>query len=247
MDPELGGGLPSWEIVADEETEGPKVNVRSLLGRMVMPVLLGLATGPTPVGAAVAAQVAVPVDYSVLAPPRAAADEQVKYYIVGARVNGRPEYLFEIAAKTLGDGGRYLEIFRLNEGRLQPDGRYVEDPAVIEPGWTLILPPDASGPAVLVGLLSEITVPEPAQPNQGSGEAEIALPFSAEGVARATLLVGVTALMVVAVLVLLRGTQLMLPGRRSRHGGGRGAGTGRWRAGSRDRSRRSPRRWGGGR
>ena len=35
------------------------------------------------------------------------------------------------------------EMWRLNEGRLQPDGKRFTDPDHIEPGWTLLLPPAA--------------------------------------------------------------------------------------------------------
>jgi hypothetical protein len=78
----------------------------------------------------------------------------VKYYIVG---NGPAESLFTIAAKTLGDGNEWAEIFRLNEGRLEPDGERFTNPRVIRPGWILQLPADATGPGVRVGPLPAVT------------------------------------------------------------------------------------------
>ena len=80
-----------------------------------------------------------------------------KYYVVGAPVNGRPDFLFAIAFKTLGNGNRYTEIYLLNKDRPQPDGGLLTDPAVLNPGWILLLPPDASGPDVRMGPLPPIT------------------------------------------------------------------------------------------
>ncbi|WP_433432231.1 LysM peptidoglycan-binding domain-containing protein [Nonomuraea sp. CA-141351] len=56
------------------------------------------------------------------------------------------ESLWDIAEKRLGDGNRYKEIYKLNKGREQPDGGRLGDPAVIEPGWRLILPDRPTAP-----------------------------------------------------------------------------------------------------
>jgi nucleoid-associated protein YgaU/DNA-binding SARP family transcriptional activator len=48
--------------------------------------------------------------------------------------------LWGIAEGELGDGLRYGEVYELNEGRLQPDGRTLSDPDEIRPGWRLALP-----------------------------------------------------------------------------------------------------------
>ncbi len=80
----------------------------------------------------------------------------VKYYIVPQAGRG-PANLFEIAAQTLGNGGRFMQIFKLNKGRLQPNGGRLEDPRIIEPGWVLRLPKDANGPGVHVGPLPRPT------------------------------------------------------------------------------------------
>jgi hypothetical protein len=76
----------------------------------------------------------------------------VKYYIVPSAAGDHREFLYEIAAQLLGDGGRYDEIFRLNSGRLQPDGRRLETLVSVDPGWILILPADAAGPGVRTGV-----------------------------------------------------------------------------------------------
>ncbi|GAA4561114.1 LysM peptidoglycan-binding domain-containing protein [Planotetraspora kaengkrachanensis] len=53
---------------------------------------------------------------------------------------GPGETLWGIAEERLGDGQRYREIFKLNEGRVQPGGVRLTDPDVLEAGWRLILP-----------------------------------------------------------------------------------------------------------
>ena len=87
----------------------------------------------------------------------------VKYFVVPARANG-PATLFEIAAQTLGDGSRFMQIFRLNKGRLQPNGGRLENPRIIEPGWVLELPPEARGPGVHFGPLPQPTASASAAP-----------------------------------------------------------------------------------
>jgi len=49
--------------------------------------------------------------------------------------------LWDIAQRLFGDPQRWREIFALNRGRPQPGGLSLTDPAVIYPGWTLLLPP----------------------------------------------------------------------------------------------------------
>ncbi|WP_029429680.1 LysM peptidoglycan-binding domain-containing protein [Blastococcus sp. URHD0036] len=55
--------------------------------------------------------------------------------------------LGRIAARQLGDWSRFEEILDLNRGRPQPDGGALTDPALIRPGWILVLPTDAPGAA----------------------------------------------------------------------------------------------------
>ena len=143
---------------------------------------------------------------------------QVKYYIVGPPVNGQQEYLFAIAVRTLGSGNRAADIFNLNQGRIQPDGGALVDPAVLRPGWVLVLPADATGPGVQVGVLptgnamSEGVSSRSSQRGQGSGDSG-----DSDAGARTAVLVVVIAVMVVAVGLLRRGTMLSLPHSLRRH------------------------------
>jgi hypothetical protein len=67
----------------------------------------------------------------------------------------RRDTLWDIAERHLGDPFRWREIFQLNEGGPQADGRCLTDPDLIAPGWQLRLPGDASG-------LAPTPVPAPA-------------------------------------------------------------------------------------
>jgi DNA-binding SARP family transcriptional activator/nucleoid-associated protein YgaU len=59
-------------------------------------------------------------------------------------VVARHDTLWGIAERELGDPFRWREIYRLNEGRRQPDGRSLSDPNRIAPGWSLRLPSAAA-------------------------------------------------------------------------------------------------------
>ncbi|HYZ99928.1 MAG TPA: LysM peptidoglycan-binding domain-containing protein [Acidimicrobiales bacterium] len=78
----------------------------------------------------------------------------------------RRDTLWDIAERHLGDPFRWQEIFRLNEGKAQPNGHRLTDPDLIYPGWWLELPEDARG------LPSTSTPAEPpAEPADPSGAA----------------------------------------------------------------------------
>jgi nucleoid-associated protein YgaU len=61
----------------------------------------------------------------------------------------RHDSLWSLAARHLGDGRRWHEIYRLNHDRPQPDGRRLTNPDRLHPGWLLLLPPDATGATTL--------------------------------------------------------------------------------------------------
>ena len=57
------------------------------------------------------------------------------------------ESLWSIADDELGDPSRWPEVFDANEGRTFDDGRRLDDPDLIQPGWNLRLPADPADPA----------------------------------------------------------------------------------------------------
>jgi LysM repeat protein len=91
------------------------------------------------------------VDDAMAAPlEQAAPAEPLPTYEVQRR-----DTLWDIAERHLGDPFRWQEIFQLNEGHTQPDGRCLTDPDLIMPGWQLQLPGDALG-------LAPVAPPAPA-------------------------------------------------------------------------------------
>ncbi|SEF38405.1 LysM domain-containing protein [Amycolatopsis pretoriensis] len=58
--------------------------------------------------------------------------------------------LTKIAADELGSSTRYREVFDLNHGRRQPDGRSLQDPSRLRPGWILQLPHDSDCREIVV-------------------------------------------------------------------------------------------------
>ncbi|MFI6078681.1 S8 family peptidase [Actinoplanes sp. NPDC051343] len=102
-------------------------------------------------------------------------DEYVKYYMVQSKYSGSPENLAEIAGRFLRSDARSSEIFDLNVGRPQPDGKSLTDPVRLDAGWALVMPWDAVGSGVHYGHLPTSTAPEPAprttsRPSRGTGK-----------------------------------------------------------------------------
>jgi len=132
----------------------------------------------------------------------AAPSPPATYYIVPKTGAGAAMTLYEIAARTLGDGHRYLEIFDLNKSRLQPVGGRLTNPHVIEPGWVLRLPPGAAGPGVHTGPLPGETAASvrPAQRSPRPVAAAAGAPHTgiskAEALGAALIVVAVTSLTV---------------------------------------------------
>jgi len=85
--------------------------------------------------------------------PAAATDDQVKYYRVTAADQTAPDGLAQIAGRLLGSPARAEEIYRLNAGRRQPDGRALLDTRQLRAQWLLVLPWDAAGDDVRIGAL----------------------------------------------------------------------------------------------
>ncbi len=72
----------------------------------------------------------------------------IKYTEVRPPAGRNHDCLWDIAERHLGDGRRYKEIFELNRGKLQPDGKRLHNPDLIFPGWQVRLPADATGAGV---------------------------------------------------------------------------------------------------
>ena len=101
-------------------------------------------------------------------------DGVVKYYEVQPSSGRHYDTLWDIAERFLGSGLRYKEIFELNHGVLQPDGRKLTNADLIQPGWQLRLPSDAEGAGLKIvdhrvtdetGAAREA---DPAPPDEGS-------------------------------------------------------------------------------
>jgi len=84
----------------------------------------------------------------------------VTYYVVSDGYQGQPEFLYEIAQRFLGNGNLESEIFNLNKGHEEPDGKIVANPAVIEPGWYLEMPSGAKGQGLITGQIPTYAGPE---------------------------------------------------------------------------------------
>ena len=62
-------------------------------------------------------------------------------------VTGVHDSLWRIAERTLGNGNRWHEIWELNKGKPQPDGRPFNRPSLIFPGQRFTLPANATAPS----------------------------------------------------------------------------------------------------
>ena len=80
-----------------------------------------------------------PAGAEVRAPSAPAAHTSPTYTVV------RYDTLWGLAEAHLGDPLRWPELFAMNQGRPQHDGRALSDPDLIRPGWTLHFPADAIG------------------------------------------------------------------------------------------------------
>ncbi|WP_257210849.1 LysM peptidoglycan-binding domain-containing protein [Actinomyces ruminis] len=66
-----------------------------------------------------------------------------RVYVVQPPAGRYHDNMWDIAERTLGDGRAYQQIYDLNVGRVQPDGRSLELARLIQPGWYLIVPESA--------------------------------------------------------------------------------------------------------
>ncbi|MBL7487777.1 LysM peptidoglycan-binding domain-containing protein [Frankia sp. AgB1.9] len=106
--------------------------------------------------------------------------------------NGIYDSLWRIAERGLGDGARWPEIWRLNQGVPQADGRALAQPGLIRPGWILQLPttttpappptraPDPSTPVSVTPPQAHPSTP-PASPSATPRPSTQAAPAPASG------------------------------------------------------------------
>jgi DNA-binding SARP family transcriptional activator len=71
----------------------------------------------------------------------------------------RYDTLWGLAEKHLGDPLRWREIFELNIGKGQNDGRALEDPKLIIQGWVLTMPANATGVNEETAIPAPVTTP----------------------------------------------------------------------------------------
>ncbi|MGP3769753.1 hypothetical protein ACTWJ8_02880 [Streptomyces sp. SDT5-1] len=82
--------------------------------------------------------------YSPESAPALSSADPVVTATVRPPEGGVHDSLWRIAVRSMGDGGRWPEIYKLNRGRPQADGEALSNPDLIRPGWILQLPDNAS-------------------------------------------------------------------------------------------------------
>ena len=83
-----------------------------------------------------------------------------RVYVVQPPQDHYHDNLWDIAERSLGDGRAYQQIYDLNVGRTQPDGRTLELARLIQPNWYLIMPESAT----TVPRVEAVTTPAPPAP-----------------------------------------------------------------------------------
>ena len=103
-----------------------------------------------------------------LSPEEGAALLGRKVLVVQPPEGRHHDNLWSIAERSLGDGRRYQELFDLNKGRLQDDGRELTLARLIHPNWLMIMPADAVGVERVVAVQTP-ALSAPAGLTQASG------------------------------------------------------------------------------
>ena len=90
-----------------------------------------------------------------------------RVYVVQPPEGRYHDNLWDIAERSLGDGRAYTQIYDLNAGRVQPDGGSLELARLIQPGWLMVMPDEATSvPRVeAVPVAPAPATPAPATPN----------------------------------------------------------------------------------
>lgn len=103
--------------------------------------------------------------------PSEASESSSRVYVVQPN-----ETLWGIAERELGDPLRWSEIYALNAGRPEPDGKTLEDPHWIYPGWTLMLPDAGTAPPT-----ETPAAPAPSLPDLPAGVTPAIAPQNGDG------------------------------------------------------------------
>ncbi|MBK6873830.1 MAG: LysM peptidoglycan-binding domain-containing protein [Kineosporiaceae bacterium] len=101
-------------------------------------------TGPPSASVTVSAPLMVPAS-AVAVPVRAELDDGGVSSTSYTVTKDGPGTYWDLAEHFLGDGQRWPEIWKLNDGRRQEDGAVLTSPGLLRPGWTVVLP--AASPA----------------------------------------------------------------------------------------------------
>ncbi len=97
-----------------------------------------------------------------------------RVYDVKAPKEGYHDNLWDIAERHLGDGRRYKEIYELNKDREQLDGRQLDLARLIQPGWGLVMPDDATGVARVSAPAAPAAPAAPGEAAQSEASGEVA-------------------------------------------------------------------------
>jgi DNA-binding SARP family transcriptional activator len=175
---------------------GPRVNQRIARQLATSVVLLAATAHPTeraipaspPMVAAVATTTIPDTHHTSTPPARAAtapaksdpasqrgadhADAPLRLYRVQQPRGRHHDTLWDIARRHLGDPLRFEEIADLNRGRPQPDGGALTEPGLIQPGWELLMPADATGLPVAEPVTAKGSAPQGTWLAHGDGSAQ---------------------------------------------------------------------------
>jgi DNA-binding SARP family transcriptional activator len=117
-------------------------SLQDLTGRLVALITLAISS-PTAALAASAAPAAAAAALAPAASPLAAHHATVRAATIAVRPGS---CLWTIAQHYLGDGERWHVLYRLNHGRIMPNGDPFTSPLRLQAGFELLLPPGATGP-----------------------------------------------------------------------------------------------------
>ncbi len=152
-----------------------------LVGTFGAPPRVG-ATTTIPISTVVAstARAAVAPPSTTFSPPPATPTASVPAVPVVSAVPScvvvRNDSLWALAERHLGNPMRWREIYALNRGGPQPDGHSLEDANLIQPGWTLQLPADATNTTPAAVPAPTPSTPVPPVPATSRTTRSLALP-----------------------------------------------------------------------